>query len=336
MDRSNSVAYMTSYLKYALEFERYIYIWRNALNDTNRSIENLRKQKEGLETAHQTATYSLKTIDSRYSEEIKKDRISLLRSQFWAIVSAVALFVFSAFLLLIIIDSDSQIVKSAQKLLSAETTNDIAGVSIYGLVFSFVVLIWQGQKSVKIGKRLSAQRRNNTLGKMKENLISKQKQAEGGKKYVVVSQTKAVAQKNSIAKELREAQSTLSEVYSLDVLPLKYRNFEAVATLYEYLVTGRCTDIKGHGGIYDTYEKDCQSGIIISKLSQIQNSLERIEENQRVLYTEVQKANQTLYVIRQSLSSIESSNRQIMENTAITAVASQQSAAALNWMMWNR
>lgn len=333
---ANSAAYMKTYLKYALEFERYVYIWKNALRDTDKSIANLRSQRAELEAAHQTAVYSLSTLDSRYKDEVRKERLSVLRSQLIAIIAALAFVIFFSLLVCLFTEKRNIFVELIMKVLPADSPEDFAPIGLPGSGVSFAVFVWQTVKAIKIRKKLSAQRKNNTLGKMEENLRLKQKQAQGGRTYTMESESRALAQRNDIVSQFRKAQKALSDIYSVNVLPQKYRNFEAVATLYEYLVTGRCTAIKGHGGIYDTYENDYRSGLIIAKLSEIQNSLERISEYQQLLYSEVKKANITLSSMRQSLASIELSNREIAQNTAISATANQQSAAALNWMMWNR
>ena len=140
-----------------------------------------------------------------------------------------------------------------------------------------------------------------------------------------------------LAKTSEEAKN-LEEIYSLNVLPEKYRSFEAVATLYGYIVNFRCTIVKGDGGIYDTYEKDLIAGIIINKLSNIEASIYRIEGYQRELVNQARIANNQLASINSSLESINNYSAEIAKNSQISAVASQQSAAALQWQnyhMWS-
>ncbi len=139
-----------------------------------------------------------------------------------------------------------------------------------------------------------------------------------------------------ISGALREAKNNLADIYAQDVLPERYRSFSAVATLYDYLETGRCDKIQGHGGIYDTYENDLRQGLIIERLTEISNGLSRIEANQQMLYMELRQANAALSDIGQSLAQIEKSDAEIAANTAISAVADQQTAASVNWMAWKQ
>ena len=142
------------------------------------------------------------------------------------------------------------------------------------------------------------------------------------------------ATQKTISLQLQKAKRNLGDLYALNILPVKYRSFNAVSTLYEYLSVGRCITIQGHGGIYDTYENDLRLGLIIQTLSEIRDSLQRIEANQQLLYRELQQANRTLDNIKTSLQEIEKTNAEIAENTAISAAANQQTAAAAQYLAW--
>ena len=102
-----------------------------------------------------------------------------------------------------------------------------------------------------------------------------------------------------------------------------------------YLQTGRCNAIQGHGGIYDTYEIDMQNRAIITTLEEIKNISLQIEANQQLLLSEMQQANRTLTNINQTVNRIDVTTKQIEKNTAISAAANQQTAAAASWIAWN-
>ena len=40
---------------------------------------------------------------------------------------------------------------------------------------------------------------------------------------------------------------TLNQLYSLNIIYPKYRNFVAISSFYEYFESGRCNTLKGHG-----------------------------------------------------------------------------------------
>lgn len=132
---------------------------------------------------------------------------------------------------------------------------------------------------------------------------------------------------------LEKAAKTLEEIYSMDVLPEKYRSLNAATTLYEYLNTGRCTCVQGHGGIYDTYEYDLKLGLIIGKLDVIIERLDEIANNQMMLYQELKTANQTLSNIDNELRSFKTS----FDSYATASLEMQrQEAAIVQWAAWNQ
>lgn len=149
-------------------------------------------------------------------------------------------------------------------------------------------------------------------------------------------------ERDLVQAKLAASQKSLADLYSINVLHERYRDFSSVATMYGYLATGRCTTIQGHGGVIDTFENDLKLGYIILGLQQISSQLDRIEKYQRSLYREMLRANESLEEISsgvasiaQNVANIDASTTQIKTDAAIAAVASQESAAALRWQNWN-
>lgn len=112
-----------------------------------------------------------------------------------------------------------------------------------------------------------------------------------------------------------QIQSNLNKLYSEGILPARYQNFVAVATMYQWLRDGRCTQIYGHGGLFDTYEYDLRLGQIVGKLDEISRKLDTVIENQDVLYNEVRRGNEIAEKTYQSVCSIENNTDQIVKNT---------------------
>ena len=86
----------------------------------------------------------------------------------------------------------------------------------------------------------------------------------------------------------------------------------AIATINEYLMSGRCFELEGPNGAYNLYEMELRQNIIIGQLSTIINSLEQIRNNQFSLYQELVKANATVNDVLQEV-------RGVRENTRLTA-----------------
>lgn len=141
----------------------------------------------------------------------------------------------------------------------------------------------------------------------------------------------AYQEKSKIEKSLNEANAVLTEIYSHNVLPKCYRNFVSVSTMYQYIATGRCICIKGHGGIYDTYEQDFQRNLIITNLQQINAKLDEIIENQMMLYQQMKDANSTLNSINKELQNLGESASRIEAYSATAALAQEQTLAAVKY-----
>lgn len=110
--------------------------------------------------------------------------------------------------------------------------------------------------------------------------------------------------------EINTAESTLKELYScrnnlyaMDIVFIKYRNVVALSTFYEYLMAGRCTSLEGANGAYNLYEEQVRGEIIIGQLSQVIKKLDQIQENQYMIYSELQNVNMQLSQVNNTMHS---------------------------------
>ena len=155
--------------------------------------------------------------------------------------------------------------------------------------------------------------------------------------------------------EIKQAESVLqntylqrNNLYSLDIVFMKYHNPVAISSFYEYLMSGRCTVLEGVGGAYNIYETESRLNQITTQLDQVIDSLESIKQNQFVIYSEIQEMNMSLQSLEDSMNtaidSMSSMNRKldgISKNTAVTAYYSkvnayyaQKSAQLTNAISW--
>ena len=81
-----------------------------------------------------------------------------------------------------------------------------------------------------------------------------------------------------------------NELYTSGIVYGKYRDLVALSSFYEYLLAGRCTSLEGSDGAYNIYEGEIRSDLIISKLSDVVESLEEIKKNQYMVYTQLHSA----------------------------------------------
>ena len=117
-----------------------------------------------------------------------------------------------------------------------------------------------------------------------------------------------------LSKEISEGEKLLesiisarNELYSYNVIYPKYRNFVALSSFYDYLMSGRCNALVGSDGAYNLYENESRADLIIIKLSDVLTSLDRIQENQYMLYQQMSDVNSGVKALNESMTSVVSS-----------------------------
>lgn len=120
----------------------------------------------------------------------------------------------------------------------------------------------------------------------------------------------------SIIPNIQQTQDLLSKIYSEGVIHPKYRNFVAVAQIYEYIDTGRCTELEGPDGAYNLFEHELRLNTIITKLDDIIWQLDRLNNTMNMLVSAIHATNNILSGISSALDRIEA-------NTALTAYNTQ-------------
>ena len=91
------------------------------------------------------------------------------------------------------------------------------------------------------------------------------------------------------------------KLYSYNIIYGKYRNYIAIASFVDYFSSGRISSLEGTDGAYNLYEQESRADIVISKLDDIINSLEKIKENQYYIYNELNNINNSLALINSQL-----------------------------------
>jgi hypothetical protein len=82
--------------------------------------------------------------------------------------------------------------------------------------------------------------------------------------------------------------------------------------MYEYFVLGKCVDLTGHEGAYNTYEKELRNGLIRSDLKDIDGTIGEIPEAQRAAAAQLLKFKAELTSIMNSVDAAQ--NRNMTEN----------------------
>lgn len=153
-----------------------------------------------------------------------------------------------------------------------------------------------------------------------------------------------------LKKQQEQTQTALNRTYTLNVLYKKYHDMALIASILELLESGICTTLKGTDGAYKNLEIMLRLDKIICGIDRINANLEKIRQNQFLLYTQLRKANrhidELVYETRALSDSMKSIDERIARNavemrgkleelahnSAITRYTAQQSQDELHYM----
>lgn len=354
--RGANASYMVKYLRYALECEKYVYVWTRASAKAEKATSDARAHTTWLKNRQAEASRQLEAAEREYKllgvptpqpvraiDNDKNDLKKLKKSCSNALTLTVIIAVISLIIGFFIgsnLPSDFFPFTPSPVILAIPI-----GIGLFAGSFAGpICIIWYIVSLTKL-KNLTAKNTQKTTGdgsSRRQSIIAsgKIKDCKARLDEFPTSLSESYARERSCAKreqyvrnELAKAQRNLHTLYAEDVLPAKYRNMSSVAVLYEYLATPKYTSVFWEGGsIYSEYDKECMQKIQLRRLEEISYQLDDISDTQRMAYREMQDANRTLNSINSNLRDLESTNREIANNTAIAALASQQAAAAAQWL----
>ena len=319
----DNVEVMKSTFEHAMKFEQYVNLWTRALNLVDAKLQENKNREQDTISKIETERAIIQDAEGNWKTYSKNSK-KLLNKYIRRIVITVSIIVillgFTVFFTLM-------------------GKDDIA--SFFFLPFAvgfgplvFIAFIGYNVIACKQAKKEVDMFNNSEKEKQMQishnNINSYNLFLEKTRKERVILTEK----RQSIVAELNEAKNTLKSIYDLELIPKEYRGLVPVSTMYGYLISLRCTTICGHGGVYDTYVHDCQMGLIIQNLIDMNKKLDIVIRNQEKLYKAIQEVNSQLSSIQRE---IEYGNKQLSEinqNTAIAAAASSQTAALISYQNW--
>ena len=191
------------------------------------------------------------------------------------------------------------------------------------------VAAWKRRRSAAIKRQLDE------LGPQPSDRPKRSRADSDVTKALKASVSAAKAMCKELEKKLVEASGLLKLAYSADVIFPKYRNIEAMTTMYEYFETGRCTSLKGPDGAYNLYESELRSNAIIGRLDVVSDKLDRISDqlstiqaNQYVLYKAVEGVSERLDAMSTTLG-------EILSETKSTGQTAREISAKASAMVRN-
>lgn len=319
-DNRDNVELMTSVFRYAMTFEKYVKIWSDSLSYVNKLLKSNSINQANAFADISREEITINDIDDNYAAQmqiIKKD-VKKYKIKVALIISIV--------LALLILG------------IALFTINAKAGIVFFILIFGGIlpiIVVFSVIYFLHKSHRRKQDRNNYTVERKEHQKLVSTNNIKALKTFsekLKAEEKLLYAKKEKIEKEYKEAKRILSEIYALELIPPIYRGLVPTATIYGYLVNGRCTIIRGHGGVYDTYENDLRAELIINNLMDINKKLDIVIQNQNKLYELVGSISTTLIGIKSEVERNGQTLREINRNSAIAATAQQQSAAAQQYI----
>lgn len=293
-----SVNQMAEHLRIATSMEGELYAHRQVYNKLKGRVKTLEATEYYTDTDYLADTFRIEDATYKKSHLSKKTKIFIV------------LCILSCLIALLTISSS---------LSSTEMLQQIGGYILsFGLWFVII-------SAVLISRRKKANSDKKANQKTIDNYLENSKKLKQKNELIIKDYN---VQLNAIANSYNRIHQDLINLYSENILPVKYRNLPAVATMYQWLSIGICTKLYGHGGLYDRYENYLMQNQIISRLDDINSKLDLVIENQRCLYDEVKRGNEIAEKTYRSVTNIENNIDKMARD--ISNIRTNTSIAAMN------
>ena len=118
------------------------------------------------------------------------------------------------------------------------------------------------------------------------NIVKMRQNEKARVENVVIKQVLEEIEKNTA--EAEKVKDLMRKFYSTQVIFPKYRSLVPVNTMLSYFKAGRCSELTGHGGAYNMYEKDLQIKAIRTNLSEIAELGENASDSQKEMVSRLE------------------------------------------------
>lgn len=313
---------MQQYLKIAIEIESQLYALQTSKSRLNNEISKLNSVQyyDDIDCALNEITYNQESvrdyIKENYTGFFKSlFKLKLFDSKIISIIAILILLGFISQIFIFAIGMPIVLFESSEPIMFAGSA--VLAVVVLAVIVLLLEFIYKKIISSGLKKDFNSNRfRHNRLREQSEALYAKNQRLIKG--YNV--------QLNAVNNELQEINILRNEFYSENILPPQYRTLVAVSTMYPWLQYKRCTEIYGHGGLFDTYEYDLKLGTIIGNLQQLNAKMDIVIRNQQTLIQEVRRGNEIAGDILRHVESIENTQERIASDVSDIKTSSQITA----------
>lgn len=324
----DNVDIMTDVFKNAMIFERYTKTWGDTLAYINGLLLNNKNNEDNALSEIEREQYKINNVDRQYAEyksSAKKDIRKSVGKIIIILTVVLLLLAVSGFMYKIGLSSENSTLAAIGGGVLAMLTMTLFPFIILAVIASAIYKAHVRKNDVK---KYSSQNSSREKVVAHNNIVSYNSFLDKTRK----ERSYLLSKKQEITQEYKESKKILDEIYSTDLIPKRYQGLVQTATIYGYLYNGICTNIRGHGGVYERYEDDLTKHEIVNALNMINSKLDIVIKNQNILYEEICAINSNLGDIKREISYGNETLKDIRRNSSIAATASAQSAAANSYI----
>ncbi len=191
------------------------------------------------------------------------------------------------------------------------------GIISISIICPIAYILWQKDEQNTKKRNISIKAHNN------------QQKQKNERQLAILNNELSIVQR-----ERQRTSAALQQYYAKNIIYSKYRNLVAVSSFLDYLQAGNCTALEGPNGAYNKFDIEIRLGVIIQKLDDIITHLDRIENNQYMLYSAIQQSNQNTAKMSSELAKATQHLQQIQNCAEITAYNSRITAQNTEFIKW--
>ncbi len=158
---------------------------------------------------------------------------------------------------------------------------------------------------------------------------NKQIMNESGRRVAMIR-----AEIDKAKRTFNSTKEVLDKYYASGVVYAKYRGLVPVTMFCEYLESGRCASLGGHEGAYNIYETEIRLNLILTKLDDIIQRLDQIQQNQNMLAQLIRQNNRQIQTLSGAVAQQANTLQSIERSTAVSAYYNEITATNTAYLSW--
>lgn len=319
------ISKMKIYLANAIECEKNVYIWSEAMKRVNGEMEQIYKDQKKANDELEITRRKIENLNVDYNGNQSKNasdnneiceasKKHKLRCLFTVMLMSFICFLWGAISIPLIIFSESRLLTALICLLFLAFSETLP---ICLFIISKRNDKKYADKSIETNTIDFSTARDNEekqLTQQKDRLVERCA-------WLYVAEQCITEWQDEIHKSYKQALSSRQKLYSLNILDARFQNFLCVTSFYGYIQTGRVVTVNGLGGLADTLSRDEWQRKMTAELNDLRAIAEDINIQQRYLVEQAREATNIQRQISNQISNINRNAEYISAQQARTADA---------------